>query len=81
MAISRSLNTAEQVPHENYRKVFRASQRNIERELGNVLSVSADLQKRSKGEDAVKAVDGMITRVENLKRKVGCSCRLSVMSE
>ncbi|KAL4072490.1 CTLH/CRA C-terminal to lish motif domain-containing protein [Scleroderma yunnanense] len=62
------------VPHENYRKVFRASQRNIERELGNVLSLSADLQKRWKDEgnleEAAKAVDGMITRVENLKRKL-----------
>lgn len=68
-----------QVPYENYRKVFRASQRNIERELGNVQTTSNDLQKRTKSnevdlEDATKAVDGMITRVENLKRKVGTSC-------
>lgn len=58
------------VPHENYRKVFRASQRNIERELGSVLSASADLQTCAKGEEAVQAVDGMINRVENLKRKL-----------
>ncbi|KAF8842873.1 hypothetical protein BDN67DRAFT_946606 [Paxillus ammoniavirescens] len=63
------------VPYENYRKVFRASQRNIERELGNVQTASNELQKRTKGnevnlEDAAKTVDGMITRVENLKRKL-----------
>ncbi|KAI6040890.1 CTLH/CRA C-terminal to lish motif domain-containing protein [Pisolithus marmoratus] len=63
------------VPYENYRKVFRASQRNIEKELGSVLSLSNDLQKRSAAnegslEEAVKAVDGVIGRVENLKRKL-----------
>ncbi|KAG6335447.1 hypothetical protein ID866_3646 [Astraeus odoratus] len=63
------------VPYENYRKVFRASQRNIERELANIQSVSANLRKYSKRneeslEEAAKAVDGMIARVENLKRKV-----------
>ncbi|KAF9234269.1 CTLH/CRA C-terminal to lish motif domain-containing protein [Melanogaster broomeanus] len=63
------------VPYENYRKVFRASQRNIERELGNVQTASNDLQKRTKAnevdrEDAAKTVDGMIARVENLKRKL-----------
>ncbi|KAI5996130.1 CTLH/CRA C-terminal to lish motif domain-containing protein [Pisolithus albus] len=63
------------VPYENYRKVFRASQRNIEKELGSVLSLSNDLQKRSVAdggslEETVKAVDGMIGRVENLKRKL-----------
>ncbi|KAG2117297.1 CTLH/CRA C-terminal to lish motif domain-containing protein [Suillus discolor] len=63
------------VPYENYRKVFRATQRNIERELGNVQTVSNDLLKRSKSrevnlEDAAKSVDGMIGRVENLKRKL-----------
>lgn len=67
------------MPYENYRKVFRASQRNIERELGNVQTSSNDLQRRSKGneinlEDAAKTVDGMIARVENLKRKVSSSC-------
>jgi len=63
------------VPYENYRKVFRASQRNIERELGNVQTTSNELQKRTRGnevnlEDAAKTVDGMIARVENLKRKL-----------
>ncbi|KIJ61640.1 hypothetical protein HYDPIDRAFT_115817 [Hydnomerulius pinastri MD-312] len=63
------------VPYENYRKVFRASQRNIERELGNAQTASIELHKRTKGnevnlEDAAKTVDGMIARVENLKRKL-----------
>ncbi|KAH7886941.1 CTLH/CRA C-terminal to lish motif domain-containing protein [Phlebopus sp. FC_14] len=63
------------VPYENYRKVFRASQRNIERELGIVQSSSNELQQRTKtnevdAENATKIVDGMIARVENLKRKL-----------
>lgn len=74
--------TLAQVPYENYRKVFRATQRNIEREIGNVQTASNDLLKRSKSrevnlEDAAKSLDGMIGRVENLKRKVSItiSCR------
>ena len=63
------------VPYENYRKVFRAMQKNIERELGAVQTVASDLGKREKSsvhtpQDAAKSIDGMIGRVENLKRKV-----------
>ncbi|OBZ67635.1 Macrophage erythroblast attacher [Grifola frondosa] len=64
------------VPYENYRKVFRTSQKNIEKELSAVQATSSDLAKRTKGDDgssadgAMKAIDGMITRVENLKRKL-----------
>jgi macrophage erythroblast attacher len=63
------------VPYENYRKVFRATQRNIERELGAVLTTANELGKRAKAgvqssQDASKSVDSMIGRVENLKRKV-----------
>ncbi|KAH9836322.1 CTLH/CRA C-terminal to lish motif domain-containing protein [Rhodofomes roseus] len=63
------------VPYENYRKVFRTSQKNIEKELGAVQTAASDIAKRAKpessdAEDAIKAVDGMITRVENLKRKL-----------
>jgi macrophage erythroblast attacher len=63
------------VPYENYRKVFRATQRNIERELGAVQTTANDLGKRAKAgiqsmEDAAKSVDSMIGRVENLKRKL-----------
>ncbi|TFK34451.1 CTLH/CRA C-terminal to lish motif domain-containing protein [Crucibulum laeve] len=63
------------VPYENYRKVFRNSQRNVERELGAVQTTASDLAKRaSTGElgrdEAMSAIDGMIGRVENLKRKL-----------
>lgn len=62
------------VPYENYRKVFRANQRALERELTAVQTTSSDLSKRAKNgtsnsDDALKSVDGMIGRVENLKRK------------
>jgi macrophage erythroblast attacher len=53
------------------------SQKNIERELGAVQASANELAKRGKAggdslnkQDAVKAIDGMIGRVENLKRKV-----------
>ncbi|EIW78394.1 hypothetical protein CONPUDRAFT_108277 [Coniophora puteana RWD-64-598 SS2] len=63
------------VPYENYRKVFRVSQRNLERELAFVQTTSNELLKRSKvgeadPEDALKSVEGMIARVENLQRKL-----------
>jgi len=63
------------VPYENYRKVFRASQKNVERELGMVYNTSTDLAKRATlgdldKEEVLKSIDGMIGRVENLKRKL-----------
>ena len=65
------------VPYETYRKVFRISQKNIERELGAVQSASSDLSKRYKpgddhtdSQEAIKTIDGMIGRIDNLKRKV-----------
>jgi macrophage erythroblast attacher len=63
------------VPYENYRKVFRTTQKNIERELGAVQTAANDLSRRAKSgmqtpPDAAKSIDGMIGRVENLKRKV-----------
>jgi len=63
------------VPYENYRKVFRTTQKNIERELGAVQTVANELSRRAKSgmqtpPDAEKSIDGMIGRVENLKRKV-----------
>ena len=63
-----------QVPYENYRKVFRTSQKNIEKELGAVQNTAKDLASKERPEDDVeattKAIDGMIARVEGLKRKV-----------
>ncbi|KAI0918518.1 hypothetical protein AcV5_002490 [Taiwanofungus camphoratus] len=63
------------VPYENYRKVFRSSQKAIEKELGAVQTTSNDLATRAKAsggipEDAAKIIDGMVGRVENLKRKL-----------
>ncbi|KZT04505.1 uncharacterized protein LAESUDRAFT_727983 [Laetiporus sulphureus 93-53] len=63
------------VPYESYRKVFRTSLKHIEKELGTVQISSSELATRSKAgnsdtEDTLKAVEGMITRVENLKRKL-----------
>ncbi|KDR80093.1 hypothetical protein GALMADRAFT_222986 [Galerina marginata CBS 339.88] len=63
------------VPYENYRKIFRTSQKNVERELGGVQTSSNDLVSRAvsgslSAEDALKSIDNMIGRVENLKRKL-----------
>ncbi|KIP04735.1 hypothetical protein PHLGIDRAFT_109198 [Phlebiopsis gigantea 11061_1 CR5-6] len=64
------------VPYENYRKVFRTSQKNIEKELGALQAAAADLARRAQAgtvvpEDALKAVDAMSRRAEGLKRKLG----------
>jgi macrophage erythroblast attacher len=63
------------VPYETLRKHFRNSQKHIEREFGTIQTSSAELAKpRPEGRDAVetvKVVDGMIARVEGLKKKVG----------
>ena len=64
-----------QVPYENYRKIFRTSQRHLERELGAVLTASNELANRATSgtldsDDVLKSMDNMIGRVENLKRKV-----------
>ena len=67
-----------QVPYENYRKVFRTSQKYIEKELGAVQTSAGDVAKKAysttssdrKAEDSLKSIDSMIARIENLKRKV-----------
>ncbi|EMD35442.1 hypothetical protein CERSUDRAFT_116204 [Gelatoporia subvermispora B] len=63
------------VPYEDYRKVFRTSQKYVEKELGAVQTSCGDLSKRVNlgtvtAEDAAKGIDGMIARVETLKRKL-----------
>ncbi|KAG6820271.1 hypothetical protein H0H93_003101 [Arthromyces matolae] len=63
------------VPYENYRKVFRTSQKNVERDLGAVQSSSSDILKRvAKGtlgkEEALNAIAGMTGKIESLKRKL-----------
>jgi len=63
------------VPYENYRKVFRSSQKAIEKDFGAMQTASADLAKRAKSsgklpDDSLKTIENMISRVENLSRKL-----------
>ncbi|KII84283.1 hypothetical protein PLICRDRAFT_146921 [Plicaturopsis crispa FD-325 SS-3] len=63
------------VPYENYRKIFKSSQRNLDSQMAAVATASNDLSGRAKAgghvpADAAKSIDGMIGRVENLKRKL-----------
>lgn len=63
------------VPYENYRKIFRTSQKYIEKELGGIQSTTSDLAKRAQNgtpdaDESMKSIDSMINRVEGLKRKL-----------
>lgn len=63
------------VPYENYRKVFRASQRHVEKDLSGVQKAASDIENRWRAgghdvDEAVKSVQAMIGRVEGLKRKL-----------
>jgi len=64
------------VPFENYRKVFRTTQRQFDKDFSAMQTTANDLVERSKNggevgkEDAAQSIDAMITRVENLKRKL-----------
>ena len=61
------------MPYENYRKVFRTSQKHIERELTALQTAAHDLVKKVANgeatEETLKAIDGMTKRAETLKRK------------
>ncbi|KAI0035485.1 macrophage erythroblast attacher isoform 1 [Vararia minispora EC-137] len=57
------------VPYENYRKVFRTSQRAIEKDFNIIHSLSQQAAERGEY-DTVESVDAMIARVEGLKRKL-----------
>ncbi|KAF6764311.1 macrophage erythroblast attacher isoform 1 [Ephemerocybe angulata] len=62
------------VPYENYRKIFRISQKSIEKELASVQSSASELASRAAAgeadtEGALASLEGMIARVENLKQK------------
>lgn len=64
-----------QVPFENYRKVFRTSQKNIEKEFGPIQIAANELTKQAQtgfasSEETVTSIDNMINRIENLKRRV-----------
>ncbi|KAL1726253.1 CTLH/CRA C-terminal to lish motif domain-containing protein [Schizophyllum commune] len=63
------------VPYENYRKIFRTSQKQIEREMGPVQTGVAKLAKDAEAgsldsAQAIESIDAMIARVEGLKRKL-----------
>lgn len=63
------------VPYEQMRKTFRTSQRILEKEMANLTSTSSDLAKRSltgstNPEEICKALDGMLERLNKLKRKL-----------
>jgi macrophage erythroblast attacher len=63
------------VPYENLRKIFRTSQKYIEREMTAVQNASLELEKKAtqhtyEPSEALKTIDNMIGRVEGLKRKV-----------
>lgn len=64
-----------QVPYENYRKIFRISQKSIEKELAGVQISANELAVRAAAgdvepESAVATIEAMMSRVENLKQKV-----------
>lgn len=60
-----------QVPYEQLRRNFKASQKAIERDYQAFQKESADVAKNKRSsEQALKTLDGMINRVEGLKRKV-----------
>ncbi|KAG9047538.1 GID complex subunit containing RING finger motif [Tulasnella sp. UAMH 9824] len=59
------------VPYEQLRRNFKASQKAIERDYQALQKESADVAKNKRSsEQALKTLDGMINRVEGLKRKL-----------
>ncbi|KAI0090385.1 CTLH/CRA C-terminal to lish motif domain-containing protein [Irpex rosettiformis] len=63
------------VPYENYRKVFRTSQKNIEKELGAIQTAASELARKARSgaanpEDALRSIDAMMKRAEGLKKKL-----------
>jgi len=59
------------VPHEHLRKLFKTSQRHIERDFTAIQKETSDVVKaRPSNTSAVKVIDGIIGRVEGLKRKL-----------
>ena len=59
------------VPYEHYRKVFRTSQRLVEREMSAIQSMSNELSSQEfSRSNALDKVQNMISKAEGLKRKV-----------
>ncbi|KZV67891.1 hypothetical protein PENSPDRAFT_676621 [Peniophora sp. CONT] len=57
------------VPFENYRKVFRSSQRSVEKDFGGLQALSKQATSSS-GQDALASIDAMMGRIQALKRKL-----------
>ncbi|VDC00119.1 unnamed protein product [Peniophora sp. CBMAI 1063] len=57
------------VPFENYRKVFRTSQRSVEKEFGGVQTLAKQAASAST-EDALTSLDSMLGKMQGLKRKL-----------
>lgn len=80
--------TRPQVPYENYRKVFRISQKSIEKELGAVQTSANELAARAAAGEvdpntAMAQIEVMVARVEGLKKKVcevWCCCKRPFLS-
>ncbi|CAE7092339.1 unnamed protein product [Rhizoctonia solani] len=72
--VAPTTNLKKKVPYETLRKHFRNSQKHIEREFGSIQSASAELAKPRLNDrdplETAKVLDGIITRVEGLKKRV-----------
>ncbi|KAI9207108.1 CTLH/CRA C-terminal to lish motif domain-containing protein [Polychytrium aggregatum] len=61
------------VPYEQFKRAFRTYQKLIEKEMTNVTQAASDLQSKASGlksEDACQAIDGMVAKLQHLKRKI-----------
>lgn len=59
------------VPYENYRRVFKMSQKNIEKDMVAVQNLAVELSSQDlEQEAAIKSVDTMIAKIEGLKQKL-----------
>ncbi|EGC35819.1 hypothetical protein DICPUDRAFT_151775 [Dictyostelium purpureum] len=61
------------VPVECLNKTFRGSQKNLEKEMNNVLTQITELNKKREtitGNDAIKTIDKLLVRVQKLKRSM-----------
>ncbi len=60
-------------PFEGLNRVFRSSQKNVEKEISQILLLVSELDKKKdkiSKEEAAKSLDKLVTRLQGLKRKV-----------
>lgn len=59
-------------PYESVRRQFRATQKHVERDMGALKNSSKELSKKPNmtSQDAIKALDAMIAKVDGLNKKV-----------